>query len=111
GPVVGVLRRGVEVSVPVTARWVVLDIEGTMTATSQVHVVLYDYARPRLGPWIDEHPDDPVVREAVAQVKAEAGLDAAAGTAEVVSVLHSWMDADRKATPLKTLQGLIWSEG
>ncbi|GAA4616557.1 acireductone synthase [Saccharopolyspora hordei] len=98
-------------SVPVTARWVVLDIEGTMTATSQVHVVLYDYARPRLGPWIDEHPDDPVVREAVAQVKAEAGLDAAAGTAEVVSVLHSWMDADRKATPLKTLQGLIWSEG
>ncbi|WP_372495277.1 hypothetical protein [Saccharopolyspora soli] len=37
----------------VTARWVVLDIEGPLTPTSQVHVVLYDYARPRLGPWID----------------------------------------------------------
>ncbi|MER7011806.1 acireductone synthase [Saccharopolyspora sp. NPDC000359] len=98
-------------SVQVGARWVVLDIEGTMTATSQVHVVLYDYARPRLGPWIDEHGQDPVVAEAVAQVKAEAGLDAQAGTAAVVAVLHSWMDADRKATPLKTLQGLIWSQG
>ncbi|KAA5834327.1 acireductone synthase [Saccharopolyspora hirsuta] len=98
-------------SVQVAARWVVLDIEGTLTATSQVHVVLYDYARPRLGPWIDEHGEDPVVAEAVAQVKAEAGLEAQAGTDAVVAVLHSWMDADRKATPLKTLQGLIWSEG
>ncbi|MER5393070.1 acireductone synthase [Saccharopolyspora sp. NPDC002686] len=98
-------------SVQVAARWVVLDIEGTLTATSQVHVVLYDYARPRLGSWIREHGDDPVVVEAVEQVKAEAGLGADADTDAVVAVLHSWMDADRKATPLKTLQGLIWSQG
>ena len=83
---------------PVPARWVVLDIEGTLTPTAQVHEVLYAYARPRLGPWIDRHPDDPQVAEAVAQVRAEAGLDAAAGTDEVVAVLHAWMDADRKAT-------------
>ncbi len=95
----------------VTARWVVVDIEGTLTPTSQVHVVLYDYARPRLGPWIDSHGDDPVTAEAVAQVKADAGLDAEAGTPEVVAVLHAWMDADRKAAPLKTLQGLIWQHG
>ncbi|MEV5535866.1 acireductone synthase [Saccharopolyspora shandongensis] len=98
-------------SVQVAAKWVVLDIEGTLTATSQVHVVLYDYARPRLGPWIDAHGDDPVVAEAVAQVKADAGLAEQAGTAEVVAVLHGWMDADRKASPLKTLQGLIWADG
>ena len=96
---------------PVPARWVVLDIEGTLTPTAQVHEVLYAYARPRLGPWIDRHPDDPQVAEAVAQVRAEAGLDAAAGTDEVVAVLHAWMDADRKATALKTLQGLIWQDG
>jgi enolase-phosphatase E1 len=99
------------VSVRIAARWVVLDIEGTLTATSQVHVVLYDYARPRLGPWIEAHGDDPVVAEAVTQVKADAGLEAQAGTGEVVAVLHGWMDADRKATPLKTLQGLIWADG
>jgi enolase-phosphatase E1 len=28
-----------------------------------------------------------------------------------VAVLHSWMDDDRKASPLKTLQGLIWQDG
>ena len=50
--------------------WVVLDIEGTLSATDQVLVTLYDYARPRLGPWIDAHGDDPAVAEDVAQ-KAE----------------------------------------
>ncbi len=98
-------------STTLAARWVVLDIEGTLTPTSQVHVVLYDYARPRLGPWIDQHPEDPVVRQAVAEVKAEAGLPSDATTPDVVAVLHSWMDADRKASPLKTLQGLIWQDG
>ncbi|GGP44400.1 acireductone synthase [Saccharothrix coeruleofusca] len=89
--------------------WVVLDIEGTLSATDQVLVVLYDYARPRLGPWIDEHPDDPAVREAVAQIRELSGVDG--GTEELVAVLHGWMDADRKVTPLKTLQGLIWQRG
>ncbi|QFZ17045.1 acireductone synthase [Saccharothrix syringae] len=89
--------------------WVVLDIEGTLSATDQVLVTLYDYARPRLGPWIDGHPGDPAVVEAVAQVRELSG--AQGGTDELVAVLHGWMDADRKATPLKTLQGLIWQEG
>lgn len=93
----------------VATEWVVLDIEGTLSATDQVLVTLYDYARPRLGPWIDAHPDDPAVAEAVAQVREMSGVTG--GTDEVVRVLHGWMDADRKATPLKTLQGLIWQEG
>ncbi|MFR9729815.1 acireductone synthase [Saccharopolyspora sp. MS10] len=96
---------------PVAASWVVLDIEGTLTPTSQVHEVLYDYARPRLGPWIDAHPRDPEVADAVSEVRREAGLPSDAGTERVVAVLHEWMDADRKATPLKTLQGLIWQRG
>jgi enolase-phosphatase E1 len=99
------------VTATLTARWVVVDIEGTLTPTSQVHVVLYDYARPRLGPWIDEHPDDPVVADAVRQVRELAGLPGSAGTAEIVAVLHDWMAADQKIAPLKTLQGLIWQRG
>jgi enolase-phosphatase E1 len=95
----------------VNVDWVVLDIEGTLTATSQVHVVLYDYARPRLGPWIDAHGDDPVVADAVAEVRTLGHLPPSAGTDEVVAVLHGWMDADQKIVPLKTLQGLIWAKG
>jgi enolase-phosphatase E1 len=94
-----------------TARWVVVDIEGTLTPTSQVHVVLYDYARTRLGPWIDAHPTDPVVTDAVAQVRQLGSLPPDAGTDAVVGVLHGWMDADQKIAPLKTLQGLIWQRG
>ncbi|GAB3005543.1 acireductone synthase [Saccharothrix stipae] len=89
--------------------WVVLDIEGTLSATDQVLVTLYDYARPRLGPWIDEHADDPAVAEAVAQIRELSGVDG--GTDELVRVLHGWMDDDQKVTPLKTLQGLIWQRG
>ncbi|WP_158846541.1 acireductone synthase [Saccharothrix deserti] len=91
------------------SEWVVLDIEGTLSATDQVLVTLYDYARPRLGPWIDEHADDPAVVEAVAQIRELSGVDG--GTDELVAVLHGWMDSDQKVTPLKTLQGLIWQRG
>ncbi len=98
-------------SAVLSASWVVLDIEGTLAPTDQIHVVLYDYARPRLGPWIDEHPDDPEVAEAVGQIRRLGGLPDSAGTRELVTVLHRWMDADQKITPLKTLQGLIWRRG
>ncbi|GAA0319302.1 acireductone synthase [Actinoallomurus spadix] len=91
-----------------TTDWIVLDIEGTTSATEAVHKGLYDYARPRLGLWIEAHADGPQVKEALEQVRAETG---AATTAEVVAVLHRWMDGDVKATPLKTLQGQIWAAG
>jgi enolase-phosphatase E1 len=91
--------------------WVVLDIEGTLSSTDQVLVVLYDYARPRLGPWIDEHPDDPAVVSAVAEIRSLAGLSSDAGTDALVAVLHDWMARDQKIAPLKVLQGLIWQQG
>ncbi len=94
-----------------TAATVVLDIEGTTGAAGYVHGELYDHARPRLGPWIDAHPDDPDVATAVAQTRAEAGLPDDAGTDAVVAALLGWMDGDVKATPLKTLQGQIWAAG
>jgi enolase-phosphatase E1 len=95
----------------VTARAIVVDIEGTTSPTSSVHVDLYDYARPRLGPWIDAHAADEEVAAALAATKAEASLTPGATTADVVAVLHGWMDDDVKATPLKTLQGQIWASG
>ena len=57
----------------------------------------------------------PATREVAAAVAATIA-DARArhpalSTADVVAVLHSWMDADVKATPLKTLQGQIWAAG
>jgi enolase-phosphatase E1 len=93
------------------ARVVVLDIEGTTSAAGYVQGDLYDYARPRLRPWLAAHAADPLAVEAVAQIRADADLGPDADLDEVVAALHRWMDADVKATPLKTIQGQIWAEG
>ncbi|GAX52766.1 acireductone synthase [Streptomyces olivochromogenes] len=89
---------------------VVLDIEGTTSATGFVVDVLYPYSRSRFGALLSERSGDPAVARATAQVReliAEPDADAA----RVEKALNDWLDEDRKATPLKTLQGIIWSEG
>ncbi|AZP16601.1 acireductone synthase [Streptomyces aquilus] len=89
---------------------VVLDIEGTTSATGFVVDVLYPYSRSRFGALLSQRGGDPDVQRAVAQVREELG-DPHADAAAVEKALNSWLDEDRKATPLKTLQGIIWSEG
>ncbi|MGW1620725.1 acireductone synthase [Streptomyces sp. NPDC002172] len=89
---------------------VVLDIEGTTSATGFVVDVLYPYSRSRFAALLSERNGDPEVARALAQVRELTG-DPHADAAEVEKTLNAWLDEDRKATPLKTLQGLIWSEG
>ena len=91
-------------------RAVVTDIEGTTTPLAFVHEVLFPYARERLAAFLREHEGDPEVAHALREARAlgqmpDGDLD---GT---VALLHSWMDEDRKAGPLKFLQGLIWRQG
>lgn len=88
---------------------VVLDIEGTTSATGFVVDVLYPYARSRLGALLTERGDEPDVIRAVGQVRELIG-EPDADAERVEETLHAWLDEDRKATPLKTLQGIIWSE-
>ncbi|MEV0321216.1 acireductone synthase [Streptomyces sp. NPDC050658] len=89
---------------------VVLDIEGTTSATGFVVDVLYPYARERFGALLGSRGAEPEVARAVAQVRELSGEpDADAGRIE--QILHGWVDEDRKATPLKTLQGILWAEG
>ncbi|GAA3780103.1 acireductone synthase [Streptomyces coacervatus] len=89
---------------------VVLDIEGTTSATGFVVDVLYPYSRSRFGALLSERSDDPDVARAVAQVREEIG-EPDADDVRIEKALNAWLDEDRKATPLKTLQGVIWSEG
>jgi len=99
--------RGVEVREPLM---VVVDIEGTTSATRFVVERLYPYSRERFARWIDEHGGDPEVTRAVAQVRELIG-EPRAGTARIVAALNSWLDRDEKITPLKALQGGIWEHG
>ncbi|MEU2435533.1 acireductone synthase [Streptomyces rubradiris] len=90
---------------------VVLDIEGTTSSETHVRGVLFPYARARLSSWIAAHHDEPEVRAVLAEVRLLGGAAADARDDEIVGLLERWSDEDRKAPPLKRLQGMIWAEG
>ena len=87
---------------------IVVDIEGTTGSIAFVHEVLFPYARARLAAFIEAHRDE--VAPLLDAVRTAEGLGAA-DDAVLAAVLQRWSDEDRKAAPLKTLQGLIWREG
>jgi enolase-phosphatase E1 len=94
----------------IAARAIVTDVEGTTSAISFVRDVLFPYSDARLDAYVGAHRDDPLVANALREAAVGAG-EPGAGDARVLAVLHEWIAEDRKATPLKTLQGLIWNEG
>lgn len=90
-------------------RAIVTDIEGTTSSISFVHDVLFPYSRRALPAFVAERRDDPQVRPWLEQVAAEIGVPV--DSPQVVEALIGWIDADRKHTALKALQGLIWAAG
>jgi enolase-phosphatase E1 len=88
---------------------VVTDIEGTTTTVSFVFEVLFPYARDHMGDFIARHDSVPAVREQLDAVAREAGRPLS--DAEAVAQLIHWIDQDRKAGPLKALQGMLWQAG
>lgn len=89
---------------------IVTDIEGTTSDIRFVHNVLFPYARQHLASFIANHGQQPDVAAELDAVRNEIGQPQAT-TREVVSALLAFMDEDRKSTPLKALQGMIWQTG
>ncbi len=81
---------------------ILTDIEGTTSSISFVADVLFPYARARLASYCAAHPEQ--VAPILAEVQAlEPG--------DPIETMARWIDEDRKITPLKTLQGMIWAGG
>lgn len=91
-------------------RAIVTDIEGTATSISFVKDSLFPYARSRIGQYLAAHRQDEAVLRILADARTLAGDDTLDDQA-VIDLLVAWSDADRKITPLKALQGLIWTQG
>lgn len=89
-------------------RAIVTDVEGTTSSLAFVKDTLFPYAASALPAFVRAHGDDHEVAALLAEVAAETG---ARDHAAVIDTLLGWIREDRKATPLKTLQGLIWAEG
>jgi enolase-phosphatase E1 len=89
---------------------VVTDVEGTTSSLSIVKDVLLPYSRTKLRDFIARRRDLPEVRAALEETK-KLGKIPGATEAQAVDLLERWIDEDRKITPLKALQGLVWEEG
>lgn len=90
-------------------RAILTDIEGTTSSLSFVKEVLFPYARAHLGDFLERHAQEPAVAAELAEVARLSGRQLT--LAETTAQLLAWIDADRKATPLKSLQGMIWEAG
>jgi len=92
-------------------RVVLTDIEGTTSSISFVHDVLFPYASERLADFVrSNHQSDPEVASQLAVVAEKANVDAS-DTDALIGVLQTWIAEDRKETPLKVIQGMIWEQG
>src|SRR3546814_13607761 len=74
-----------------------------------VHQTLFPYARQHLRRFLREQAGDDAVQQIMADVEAIVGHDLS--IEEAADVLERWIAEDRKATPLKTLQGMIRNVG
>lgn len=90
-------------------RAVVTDIEGTTSSIDFVHQSLFPYARKHLRAFLKASAQMPEVR---AQLDDVNRLEARTlSVDEAAAVLERWIDEDKKLTPLKALQGMVWKQG
>jgi len=104
-------------------RHLLLDIEGTTCPVSFVGEVLFPYAQQQLPVFLAEQAQNPTVKNLIDKVfeawsqdtdpeAVSLGKRYAAKNIEAATNYLSWLiEKDRKLTPLKELQGLIWRQG
>ena len=88
---------------------ILTDIEGTTSSIDFVHQTLFPYARSRIRAFLRDHADDAEVHRQLDEVEQIENRDLS--LQDAADVLERWIDEDRKVTPLKALQGMIWAEG
>ena len=89
---------------------ILTDIEGTTSAVSFVFDVLFPFAVKHLPDFVRAQAGEPAVAAQLEAVRAESG-EPDADVERVIAILLEWIAADRKATPLKALQGMVWEQG
>jgi len=88
---------------------IVTDIEGTTSSLSFVKDILFPYARKHIAQFVTEHANDNTVSPIIADIGKT--VDRNLNLDESIDQLIQWIDEDKKITPLKSLQGLLWKKG
>jgi enolase-phosphatase E1 len=92
---------------------ILTDIEGTTTSIDFVYDILFPYFRSHIGELrgLIDHPE---IQKAFKQtVDSAMSLENKKLNSidEIINTLYRWSEEDRKLTPLKTVQGIIWKNG
>ncbi|QYJ86142.1 acireductone synthase [Shewanella mesophila] len=91
-------------------RAIVVDTAGTTTDLNFIQDTLFPYSAKVLADFLNENQSNVLVDNCICDVR-DIALEPDASLDRVVEILQQWITEDRKATPLKTLQGLIWKQG
>jgi enolase-phosphatase E1 len=89
---------------------ILTDIEGTTSAVSFVFDVLFPYAARHLPDFVRQNAARADVAEQLDVVRRDSN-EPNADVERVIDILLGWIAEDRKATPLKALQGMVWERG
>jgi enolase-phosphatase E1 len=92
--------------------WILTDIEGTTTEVSFVYDILFPYFRAHMDQWktVDSAPMNDVLEQTRLLVFEEQSINLTSKEA-LFEQLRQWSIEDRKVTPLKTFQGMVWEQG
>ncbi|WOT05201.1 acireductone synthase [Shewanella youngdeokensis] len=91
-------------------RAIVVDTAGTTTELNFIEDILFPYSAKALPAFLEENQHHVLVENCICDVQ-DIALEPEADLARVTEILLQWIKEDRKATPLKTIQGLIWKQG
>ena len=92
-------------------QYILTDIEGTTTSVSFVYDVLFPYFRENIDK-VKDLTHLPEVVEVFKQTKNLAKIEGVdlISNEDIINQLTTWSLEDKKITPLKTLQGILWKE-
>jgi enolase-phosphatase E1 len=94
-------------------KYILTDIEGTTTSVKFVYDVLFPYFRKHIG----ELRSLTNIGEVQAAFKQTVDLSLSLenkklnSVDDIINTLYRWSKEDRKITPLKTVQGILWEKG
>ncbi|QSX30164.1 acireductone synthase [Shewanella cyperi] len=91
-------------------RAIVVDTAGTTTDLNFIQDTLFPYSAKRMADFLQSQQHNPLVDYCMGDVR-DIALEPEADVARIAEILCQWIAEDRKVTPLKTLQGLIWKQG
>ncbi|XP_060650321.1 enolase-phosphatase E1 [Drosophila nasuta] len=103
-----------------TAKVVLVDIEGTTTSISFVHDVLFPYAKKNAAEYLHQTWATDETKQIVTDLQQYLEFNEYVESLEsphdetqnlIAGFVDYLIDKDLKLTPLKTLQGLIWAKG